>query len=239
MEVHPHTHTSRKKWYHYFWEFLMLFLAVTLGFLTENFREELKNKREIQSDMQSIMADLRSDVIYFDSVIVRNEYSCSMTDSLIMLLNSNRSNTSDIYYLARTVTANFGYFYSNAKTFEQMKSSGVLKLISPRNLLDSIANYYSSMPWLTNQAELVRLKIDDIHQGNSELFNTYVFQKMMHIDYGNFQAGVIAIKKPEGNPVLLTSDFNKINDVALRYHYLFSTTKFYDKTASQMSQQAK
>ena len=82
MEVHQHTHTARKKWYHYFWEFLMLFLAVTLGFLTENFREELKNKREIQSDMQSIVADLRSDVIYFDSVIVRNEYSCSMTDSL-------------------------------------------------------------------------------------------------------------------------------------------------------------
>ena len=119
-----------------------------------------------------------------------------------------------------------------------MKSSGVLKLINPRNLLDSIANYYSSMQWLTNQAELVRMKIDDIHQGNSELFSTYVFQKMMHIDYGNFQAGVIAIKKPEGNPVLLTSDFDKINDVALRYHYLFSTTKFYDKTAAQMSKQA-
>ena len=28
MEVHAHTHTPRKKWTHYFWEFLMLFLAV-------------------------------------------------------------------------------------------------------------------------------------------------------------------------------------------------------------------
>ena len=28
MEVHHHTHTPRKKWTHYFWEFLMLFLAV-------------------------------------------------------------------------------------------------------------------------------------------------------------------------------------------------------------------
>jgi len=23
MEVHAHTHTARKKWTHYFWEFLM------------------------------------------------------------------------------------------------------------------------------------------------------------------------------------------------------------------------
>ena len=41
MEVHTHTHTARKKWTHYFWEFLMLFLAVTLGFFVENQREHL------------------------------------------------------------------------------------------------------------------------------------------------------------------------------------------------------
>ena len=35
MEVHSHTHTPRKKWTHYFWEFFMLFLAVTLGFFVE------------------------------------------------------------------------------------------------------------------------------------------------------------------------------------------------------------
>jgi len=35
MEVHQHAHTPRKKWTHYFWEFLMLFLAVFCGFLAE------------------------------------------------------------------------------------------------------------------------------------------------------------------------------------------------------------
>jgi hypothetical protein len=39
MEVHTHTHTARKKWTHYFWEFLMLFLAVFCGFGVENFCE--------------------------------------------------------------------------------------------------------------------------------------------------------------------------------------------------------
>ena len=37
MEVHAHTHAHGKKtWKSYFWEFLMLFLAVTLGFFVEN-----------------------------------------------------------------------------------------------------------------------------------------------------------------------------------------------------------
>ncbi len=39
MEVHAHSHTPRKKRTHYFWEFLVLFLAVFCGFLTENQRE--------------------------------------------------------------------------------------------------------------------------------------------------------------------------------------------------------
>ena len=33
MEVHAHTHTPRKKWTHYFWEFLMLFLDEFCGLL--------------------------------------------------------------------------------------------------------------------------------------------------------------------------------------------------------------
>ncbi len=28
MDVHAHPHTPRKKWTYYFWEFLMLFVAV-------------------------------------------------------------------------------------------------------------------------------------------------------------------------------------------------------------------
>ena len=47
MEVHHHSHTARKKWTHYFWEFLMLFLAVCCGFLAENQREHyIEHKRE-------------------------------------------------------------------------------------------------------------------------------------------------------------------------------------------------
>ena len=47
MEVHHHSHTARKKWTHYFWEFFMLFLAVTLGFFVENQREHyIEGQRE-------------------------------------------------------------------------------------------------------------------------------------------------------------------------------------------------
>lgn len=54
MEVH--THTERKRWTHYLWEFLMLFLAVTLGFFVENQREHYVEHQRAQVYMQSYAA---------------------------------------------------------------------------------------------------------------------------------------------------------------------------------------
>jgi hypothetical protein len=46
MEVHHHPdiHHKPKKWKEYFLEFLMIFLAVTLGFIAENLREHLTER---------------------------------------------------------------------------------------------------------------------------------------------------------------------------------------------------
>ena len=58
MEVHQHTHTERKKWHHYFWEFFMLFLAVTLGFLVENQREHFVEQQREKKYMQNLLQKL-------------------------------------------------------------------------------------------------------------------------------------------------------------------------------------
>ena len=57
MEVHAHTHTPRKKWTHYFWEFLMLFLAVFCGFLAENQREHMveHQRAKVYADRKSVV----------------------------------------------------------------------------------------------------------------------------------------------------------------------------------------
>ncbi len=238
MEVHPHTHTPHKKWVHYIYEFLMLFLAVTLGFYAENLRENIKNKEEIRINMRSLLSDLRADVALFDSVLERNEYGCTMADSLIKLLHNNNSNSSDIYFAARSVTANFGYFYTNAKSFEQMKSAGLLKMVQPRSLSDSISAYYNSFQWLASQTELTRLKVDAIHKGNTDLFDSYIFQQMMQISYVIYNTHHVMINHPEGNPPLLSRDPGKLNSVMMNYHYYYTTAKFYDRTAASIKQLA-
>src|SRR6266576_3063364 len=74
MEVHAHSHTAdpdshrgKKKWHHYFWEFLMLFFAVTLGFFVENQREHMAEHQREKQFMQSMLEDLKSDTAQFAS----------------------------------------------------------------------------------------------------------------------------------------------------------------------------
>ena len=69
MEVHHQTHTPRKKWTHYFWEFFMLFLAVTAGFFVENQREHyIEHKREKQF-ITTLIEDFKSDTAQLADVI--------------------------------------------------------------------------------------------------------------------------------------------------------------------------
>ena len=51
MEVHHHPdiHHEKKKWKEYFFEFLMIFLAVAMGFFAEQIRERHVEKERLQN----------------------------------------------------------------------------------------------------------------------------------------------------------------------------------------------
>src|SRR5215211_4115796 len=61
MEVHTHQHSPRKKWTHYFWEFLMLFVAVFCGFLAENIREHSVERHREKEFAKALYAELLDD----------------------------------------------------------------------------------------------------------------------------------------------------------------------------------
>lgn len=60
MEVHhPHHPTHKKKWSEYLFEFFMLFVAVTLGFFAENFREHIAENNKKKVLLESVASNLK------------------------------------------------------------------------------------------------------------------------------------------------------------------------------------
>ena len=60
MEVHHHSHKP-KNWKEYITEFIMLFTAVTLGFLAENLREHQIMEHRVEQNKIAILKDLQAD----------------------------------------------------------------------------------------------------------------------------------------------------------------------------------
>jgi hypothetical protein len=143
MEVHSHTHTPRKKWTHYLWEFLMLFLAVFCGFLAENFREHSVERRKEKEYIKSIIEDLKTDSSNLNFIIYTYMPAInSWVDSCVQLLESSNSVRDErIIYQAVENATLWRHFYPNQRTLTQLKNSGNFILISGRDAVDGIVDY--------------------------------------------------------------------------------------------------
>ena len=145
MEVHAHTHTDRKKWTHYFWEFLMLFLAVFCGFLAENYRETIVNKEKAHHYIQNMVADLKADTADVNFAIYYNQLWSDHLDSAFQIpIDRLRDiNTQDSFFY------HFFPYYSwmepfiqNDNTIAQLKAGG-FSLMKNEEVIDSINLVYN------------------------------------------------------------------------------------------------
>ena len=128
MEVHAHTHTARKKWTHYFWEFLMLFLAVFCGFLAENIREHTVEKQKAKVLAKSMFEDLKKDTAALHAAIIFSNKKLNASDSILVLLHRPRNQWNDtIFYKNMAPIMTAIPFISTDGTYAQMKTSGSLR----------------------------------------------------------------------------------------------------------------
>jgi hypothetical protein len=182
MEVHAHTHTPRKKWTHYFWEFLMLFLAVTLGFLVENQREHyIEHQREKQF-IKSLFNDIKSDTANIAKIIMARTAKEQMIDSLSLMMNSSRPADfiKQIYPYAMLVGRTLSYrFIPNDGTMQQLKNSGALRLIRNRAVVDSISKYDVNVRNIVGQYAVEENQIEHYRTSAAKIFDALVFGRMM------------------------------------------------------------
>jgi hypothetical protein len=216
MEVHAHTHTARKKWTHYLWEFIMLFLAVFCGFLAENQREHMIEHQREKKYIISLIKDVELDTASLHlTYSVRKKY-INYFDSLVFLLKQNdKSKLNDIYFYARFL-GRINEFKYHDRTIQQLKSSGSLRLIRNKKAADSITIYDNeAVKLILNQQDIERnLRNDILYNILGKIFNGYVWNDMA--DTSN----KAIISRITSNPSLLTSDTKIINEFVIKVVYL-------------------
>ena len=183
MEVHAnHLHKAPgKKIWHYFFEFFMLFLAVYCGFLAENYREhKLEHERENRY-IKNLYEDLVADTVIYSTYTKNTQEILSIVDSMMLLMKSPDRNKrlSRIYFLARITTIREPIVSPNDRTFDEMKSSGLLRLINNRPVSDSISSYYNSLKNIRMQNDFIYQRLGDYMSAAGKIFDADVLFKIL------------------------------------------------------------
>ncbi len=151
MEVHHHTHPGhqQKTWKDYFWEFLMLFLAVFCGFLAEYQLEHKIEKEKGTEYVKSFREDLCKDTAILQLNIETLKRISIAGDSLVKVLQDNRvllpEDLKKLYDYNISSLAGFTASPLTDRTSVQLKNSGGMRLITEKKIIDGIIDYWAGV----------------------------------------------------------------------------------------------
>jgi hypothetical protein len=146
MEVHHHpdVHHKKKKFKEYFLEFLMIFLAVTMGFFAESYREYFVNKEKEEHYIQNLISDLHADTADLNRSMHYQELQINMLGHALEIPIERLTdiNTQDTFF------HQIFLFYSLVPTFSpstnaisQLKAGG-FNIMRNEDVRDSINYLY-------------------------------------------------------------------------------------------------
>jgi hypothetical protein len=193
----------RKRWQKYFFEFLLVFSAVFLGFWADSFREYLEEKSKEREYMKSMVNDLKNDSLVIiqtnDSILVQIRKIDTIQGLLSSRLEDGSYEVKRCYSLSDYIQKYYPVLF-NEGTISQLTSSGNMRLVKKEGVTDNILAYYSSLKHVEKQGEFYS---DGIKQCMNNMFNVY------DIEYMRTAITEDSIKRvnPNGDKLLTTDPF--------------------------------
>ena len=224
MEVH-HPHIQKKSFKEYFFEFVMIFLAVTLGFIAENIREYNDDKGKEKVYMENVLDDLKADTTIYNSYAKNNKILFESIDTLIQLIKSPelKQHVGKLAYAARMILPKYKALYITDRTYEQMKSSGDLRLISNKQVANGISSYYYSVIDLKKYNDAAFTWGSDFGNEMGKIFDAELLLKIIKLNEEQSAA-------PND---LLTDDRTTLNELATSAQYLYGAFLLAEKIGNE------
>ena len=187
MEVHhPHHPTHKKKWTEYLLEFFMLFLAVFLGFLVENYREHKVELERTEKHMHTMVENLKYDTTRYGANLRFNLVTGKGLDSFRYYISEaieGRIDANRLYYCYWKYGRISGNPVPNDAAMTQLKSSGLLRMVKGDSLVNQMGDYYGRiMGTLDIARTAIGKRKDQLYETYRLLFDLRGFDELEQRD---------------------------------------------------------
>lgn len=142
MEVHHHPEVEKKGLKEYLLEGLMIFIAVMMGFIAENIREDITNKEHARQLTSQLVQDLKADTVQLNKAINFQEQIINANDSLFALSQQPLAKV-DLKKIQRLIIAshNLFPFRPSGGASAAIKNELHLKQFAESDIIHHIAQY--------------------------------------------------------------------------------------------------
>ena len=192
MEVyhHPQLDHKSKPWKEYLLEGFMIFIAVMMGFIAENIREDITNDQHVKQLTTRLMQDLKADTANLNIIYKHEARILKSNDTLFVILQQplNKVNAINLQRLAAD-SHSLWLFHPSAGAIGAIKNELHLKQFSNSDIIGHIANYEKHI-------ELLHTVQDITLQYQRNFLDPFLYQHFTPADLdAAFNHSVIADEK--------------------------------------------
>lgn len=204
---------KKVNWLEHLASLLVVILGISIAFYLENYKEEKANSRLEEKYIQSLVQDLESDIAALDTLQIINEL---ISNALVKLSNASTDRSAPRDSITGFMLGiQYNPPFSPQKTtYESMKSSGQLELISDFELRNQIVELYEQYHWAAEEYDI------------SLLNHVTDFVKPFYMNNVYYTG-----------PFTINDDFlesNVFRNIIYSYKYLFQgKVRFYDQMRDQ------
>ena len=141
MEVHHHPEVEKKGFKEYLLEGLMIFLAVMMGFIAENIRENISEHKRAAEFARSYYGDIKKDTALLHQALRFSAHKIAAIDSIETVMRQPPAMRNDTVIVTKGIVASAVLpFEPSTENYEQIKSSGIIR--SFKQQMVSLMNEY-------------------------------------------------------------------------------------------------
>lgn len=187
MEVHHHPHVEKKSFKEYLLEGLMIFIAVSMGFIAEGIRENITKHEKEHHLMEILFQDLKEDSARLGNALSLSVEKYVGLDSLTSLcFQATEKVLTDsqyrrmYYYLRKYAYTGVGVFVPTTRAAVLLDKSDAFSLIRRQNISDSILEYEDNIKRMDNQFTTYIAKRDETQIIAQKLFDYKLIQEIVN-----------------------------------------------------------
>lgn len=172
--------TIKKTFNEHIFDFLMLFIAISLGFFVDNYRDEYTDRKLAKSLASELIQEIQEDTLSLHNMLDYCSTRIQRMDKLFLLIDDNKTyyNDSLIYFYSAHINERLK-FKRNGQTFALFTNTSYLDNFTKEvafALTKFDISYKTTVLSLEHEREIITNKIFPFQQ---QVFHTELFQSII------------------------------------------------------------